>query len=229
MTQTVSRACARFVVVGCFCAIVVFCCACGVEANVVADGSFETPDIAANSFAYETAAAGGAWAFVASAGIIDPPSAFGAPAAVGGSQIGFLQSDFEPSGFGLFSQAISLPSTGTYSLSYFDAGRNYLGYTGDLDYEVLLDATVIVDNVGTTTGQPFTPRQFDFAGNAGPHTLIFRVDPTQELGDNTAFFDQIIIACVPEPSSLVSLSFGALAVAGCGHRWRASWSRHSEG
>ena len=89
--------------------------------DIVVDGSFETPDLATNSFAYNPV--GSAWTFTQSAGIIDAPSAFDAPIPPDGSQLGFLQSDSNPAGFGEFSQTISLATPGRYRLTYFDAGR----------------------------------------------------------------------------------------------------------
>lgn len=177
------------------------------SANLVTDGSFETPDIA--NFAYNASAAGGAWTFLQNSGLIDPPSSFGAPAAPDGDQVAFLQSDFTAAGFGSFSQTINVALDGVYSLAYLDAGRDNFGSTGNLNYEVLLDAVVIVDNVGTTTGQPFTARLFNFAATAGTHTLTFRVDPTQAVGDNTAFFDQVSVTAVPEAGAWAFLLVAA--------------------
>lgn len=187
------------------------------QANVVTHGSFETPDIGTSSFAYNINAAGGAWTFTGNAGLIDPPSGFGAPSAPDGSQIGFLQAEpSSSSNFGAFSQTVNLSATGTYFLSYQDAGRfSGTGGNGNLSYEILLDSTVIVDNVATTTSQPFTARQFQFPATAGSYTLTFRVDPTQTLGSDAAFFDQVSVS-IPEPPSILLLGLvGCL----CGIRY----------
>ena len=130
-------------------------------------------------------------------GIIDPPSGFNAPSAPDGSQLGFIQ--LEPSNpgfFGRISQLITLATTGSYTLSYQDAGRS-IGGNGDVEYEFLLDSTLIVDNVATTSGQPFTARHFEFVADAGSYTLTIRADPAQPLGADTAFLDQISISPTP--------------------------------
>ena len=164
-----------------------------VQAQVVTHGSFETPEIPTNTFIYQPA--GGAWTFEGNSGIIDPPSGFGAPTAPDGSQVGFIQLEpTNPGSFGQFSQPITLPTTGSYTLSYFDSGRSDVWGDGDVEYEVLLDSTLIVDNVATTTAQPFTARHFEFVADAGSYTLTFRADPAQPLSADTAFFDQIIIS-----------------------------------
>ncbi len=167
-----------------------------VQAQVVTHGSFETPDIPTNTFVYQ--AAGGAWTFEGTSGIIDPPSGFNAPAGTDGPQVGFIQlHPTDPIHFGTFSQSITLATTGSYTLSYQDAGRSDTWGDGDVEYEVLLDSTLIVDSVATTTGQPFTARHFEFVADAGSYTLTFRGDPAQPLSEDTAFFDQIVISPTP--------------------------------
>src|SRR6476646_4235511 len=88
--------------------------------QIVANGSFETPDIPSNSFLYDPS--GATWVFTGSSGIIDAPGGafFGQPAP-DGSQYAFLQ--FDPSNAGVFSETITLSLAGTYRLTYLVAGR----------------------------------------------------------------------------------------------------------
>jgi hypothetical protein len=167
----------------------------------VDNGSFETPDIADSTFQFNPT--GGTWNFLGVSGVIDSPTPYNAPPAPFGFQVGFLQTHNDSSAFfGSFSQTITLPSSGTYVLTYQDAGRAFGCPTqpvcGELSYEVLLDTTVIGD-LATTSGQLFTPRMLTFVAGAGAHTLTFRVDPDQATGDHTAFFDGISIVPLNEP------------------------------
>jgi hypothetical protein len=165
--------------------------------QVIANGSFETPDIPSNTFLYDPS--GATWVFTGSSGIIDAPGgAFFGQSAPDGSQYAFLQ--FDPTNAGVFSQTITLSLAGTYQLSYLVAGRpdNGGGAAGDLPYQILLDSTVIASDT-TTTGQPFTSKVFGFSATSGSHTLTFET-AAGASGDNTAFFDMIAIQAVPEPT-----------------------------
>lgn len=197
------------------------------RAQIITNGSFETPDIPSNSEQYVPGATFGNWTFFGNnGGFIDAPSAFGAPTPPDGTQLAFLQSSNVIAIFTSMSQMISLPQTGLYTLSFFDAGRPTGGNAG---YNVLLDNVVFYSDA-TTNGQPFTLETVLFVATAGTHTLTFRL--TQSTGpDNTAFFDQVQI--VPEPSAVALLvlclgGFLVTRVAGGGPRrngWQALCSR----
>ena len=174
-------------------------------AAIIADGGFETPDIPNSSF--DLSPAGAAWSFQGNSGIIDSPSGYGAPPPPDGEQLALLQVS-GTTFLSNFSQTISLPSTGAYSLSYFDAGRS-VGQPGNVAYEVLLDSTPIHADA-TTTGQPFTLTTVPFTAAAGSHVLAFRISPLQPSGDNSAFFDDIRI--IPEPASLALLTLAGLSL-----------------
>ena len=168
--------------------------------NVV-NGSFETPALSPNTFLYDPN--GATWTFTANAGILNSPGGgFLGPPAPDGSQYAFLQSASSP---GAVSQTIDFSLSGTYLLSYLVAGRsdNEEGALGDLSYQILLDSAVIATDA-TTTAQSFTSRMIQFTADAGSHTLTFVVSPGV-TGDNTAFFDSVALAQVPEPDSLFLL------------------------
>jgi len=185
------------------------------HASIVINGSFETPDIGT----FEYSPTGSGWTFSGAAGIIDAPSAFGAPdPPPHGEQLAFLQVSIGTS-VSSFSQSISVPSDGLYTLTFFDAGRPFGAGAGNVPYNVLIDSAVIHTDF-TVSNQPFTFNStLPFAVTAGSHDLEFRATHGF-TGDNTAFFDSIAIAAIPESSSfaligvaaLVGVLFGAIGV-----------------
>jgi len=191
-------------------------------AGLVVEGSFETPALSVNAFSYNPG--GSQWAFAGNSGLTHETSAFFGPSAPDGNQYAFLQSSStDVSDFGTFSQQIVLGTSGTFTLSYLDAGRNVSTFGGNVTYDILLDSTIIVDDETTTTGQPFTLKTHPFVASAGSYTLSFKMDSAQPLGDNTAFFDQVsVVTEVPEPNAF--LLVGSLFTAfGCTRRhyfWR---------
>ncbi len=204
------------------CLVATLWCLAESAQGFVTDGSFETPSIAANTFAYNPG--GSPWTFTGNSGLINTPSAFASPPAPAGMQVAFLQTDGNnPGNFGQFSQTVNLPITGNYTLSYLDAGRNIPpSFLGNVKYEIWLGASLISTNA-TTSGQPFTPQTVPFSATAGLHSLLFRIDPLQPVGDNTAFFDRVSIG-VPEPAS-AALAFFGMAVAAGGAYRRCRWVR----
>ena len=179
------------------------------KGQIVANGSFETPNLLSNAFQYDPS--GATWLFTANSGIINAPGGgFFGPAAPDGAQYAFLQSAGAP---GAFSESIDFTLAGTYQLSYLVAGRsdNGQGAGGDLNYQILLDSTVIATDT-TNTAQPFTAQLFPFTTSAGSHTLSFEVAPGSS-GDNTAFFDVVAVQPVPEPRSAVLFLSGLITIA----------------
>jgi hypothetical protein len=172
-----------------------------VPAQIVTNGSFEIPAISPDSFVYETNVPG--WTFEGG-GLISTPSFFAAPPATDGSQVAFLQSESA----GMW-QTISLPAnaTGSYTLTYFVAGRpNESSWGGDVTYNVALDSAIIFSNATTVSSAPFTMETVTFSATPGDHLLSFSNSPAL-VGDNTAFFDDIEVQVVPSQQIVVNGSF----------------------
>jgi hypothetical protein len=172
--------------------------------QIITNESFEIPNIPTNSFEYNPS--GATWIFTGNSGLIDGTgSGFLSQPSPDGLQHAFLQFSGSPSSF---SQSISLASDSLYRLTFLDAGRrdNTIGAFGNLPYDVLIDATVIGSRT-TTTGEAFTTRTFDFFATAGAHSITFRTT-SAPTSDNTAFFDSVTIAAVPEPATAVTICAG---------------------
>lgn len=184
------------------------------EADLVTNGSFETPDVADNSFTLSPGPSA-VWVFQGNSGIIDAPSAYGAPTPPDGDQVALLQSANVSNLFSNFSQTVSLPASTRYILSFFAAGRS--NRAGNLPYNVFIDSTLVYSDA-TERSQPFTFQSVAFAADAGSHVLRFQT--TQDVGDTSAFFDDIRLApaAVPEPSSVALLGLAMAGLAGYSRR-----------
>ncbi len=190
----------------------------------VPDGGFERPKQPNDQFKLGGGAGGGslagsAWTFSGFAGIADNGSAFSAPTALEGSQVGVLQST------SFFFTAVSGFENGvTYSLSFEAAGRG--GGFGPNEFRVLLDGALLSFG-GVTTNTPTvgswtTYTSDSFTTTGGVFTLRFE---GLNLFDKTSFIDDIRFnfiaeaAVVPEPSMLALISLGLVAL-GWWHRRR---------
>jgi hypothetical protein len=207
------------------------------HADIILDGSFATPALPNNS--YEYAATGSPWTFTTSSGIINNSTRWesgGVPAvnpAVNGPQVGFIESSGSPNVSGSIQQSITLPTTGEYQLSYYLAGRlGPSGEGGQVPFSIFLGGTEIGSDE-SSTGMAFQYRSFDFAAAAGTYELLFQgYEPNPDTNifhDNTAFFDQISIAAIPEPSSMILVGF-VLGGIGLGTRiFRRRWPAGTAG
>jgi hypothetical protein len=178
----------------------------------VSDGSFEAAACLPGQFVYN--ALGSPWTYVDGSGVAGVGSVFSAPPPPSGTKVAFLQARPSVPQTSLFFQSITLPANGSYTLSYLHAGRPAFVpglIEGNLQYEVLLDTTVIATQ-STVSGQPFTPVAIPFSANAGTYTLTFRVSPTAPLIDNTAFFDSVGCTLVPTPGAASLAGVGAMLV-----------------
>jgi len=169
--------------------------------SAISDGSFEVPQLAANTFQY--APAGSPWQFSASAGVSSNGSALtsGNPNAPDGSQVAFLQ------GTGSMSQTVSV-DFGTYSLSCQVAQRGGGGNAHYQEIQVLVDGAQVglVTPASTSYSLYQTP---NFTLTAGTHTIqLVGLDPLG--GDNTALVD---LLAMPEGDLIGDNSFEAPALA----------------
>lgn len=183
-------------------------------ANLITDGSFETPSEPGANFYY--APTGGTWAFTGTTGIISPPSAFGTPsAAVDGLQYLFVQTNTgapqnDPVNGATVSETVNGFIAGQkYVFNVFDAARNGQAPA----YKVVLDAGTPNEQliyIGSPTSNTFTQKySLPFTTTAGSHVLTIAAVGTT---DNTAFLDQASIQpyISGSGSSDLTLNGGAL-------------------
>jgi hypothetical protein len=180
-------------------------------ANLISDGSFEAPELAAYSYQY--APDGSSWQFSSAAGVSSNGSGFTAdnPSAPDGSQVAFIQ------GTGSMSQPLYL-NGGSYTLALDAAQR-----AGEAQYqeiEVLVDGT----QIGTVTpgSSNYNAYQLSFTASAGMHTLEFLgMDPL--AGDSTAFLDSVSVAAATTVSDgsfeAPELAVNAFQYAPVGSAW----------
>ena len=189
------------------------------SAQIVNNGSFESPALPTNSYLYGPSNV--FWSFLGSAGLVNGSSGFVTPsAAPNGSQVAFLQSYLN--GAGSISQQISLGAAGPYQLSFYSAGRAGGGGFGTTIFNAALDG-VTIGTATTTFGSPYTLNTFGFAANSGLHTLTFSSNAAQAglnaiQNDNTAFIDAVQVTSTPEPASLILLVTGLVGVFGVTRR-----------
>lgn len=102
------------------------------------------------------------------------------------------------------SQSFSTSQTGTYLLSWLDAGRTAYAAAR---YQVKLDGQVL-DTFNTVAGDDWTEHRLNLKISSGAHTLRFQ--GLYVSGDGTAFLDNINlelrpdtqVSSVPEPDSI---------------------------
>jgi uncharacterized protein YabE (DUF348 family) len=164
--------------------------------NAISDGSFEVPQLAANTFQY--APAGSPWQFSGSAGVSGNGSALtsGNPNAPDGTQVGFLQ------GTGSMSQSVYL-DVGAYSLSFEAAQRAGSSQTHYQTLQVLVDGAQVALVTPASTGYS-AYQTSDFTVTSGTHAVEF-IGLNPLGGDNTAFVDVASIS--PEANWISDNSF----------------------
>lgn len=190
---------------------------------VFLDGGFETPETGGsypfgNSLVYSPT--GTPWNFAGSAGTQGYPISgvfLQASPPIEGSHLAFLQGAGSS-----ISQDITLPAYGTYSLSYYIAGRQYDDPNGgSLNYQVLLDTTVL-ESDSTADFQGWTLKSVTLVAPAGSYQLSFDgvSVPSGRSNDQTAFVDAITITAVPEPVEFAAVAALALVAFGAWRRTR---------
>jgi uncharacterized protein YabE (DUF348 family) len=164
--------------------------------NAFSDGSFEVPQLAANTFQYRPA--GAPWQFSGSAGISSngSPLTSANPNAPDGTQVGFLQ------GTGSMSQSVYL-DVGTYNLSFEAAQRAGNSQAHYQEIQVLVDGAQVALVTPASTGYSLYQTS-DFTVTSGAHTVeLVGVNPLG--GDNTAFVD--VASITPEANWISDNSF----------------------
>ena len=119
----------------------------------VLNGSFETPFIGAGNYGY--GGVGANWSFSGGAGLQSNGSAFGAAAAIDGTQTAFLQN------VGLIAQTTNL-AAGTYTVSLYAAQR----------YGQINPVQVLID--GAPVGAPIVPTSNSFTEPPQNRSIRFR-------------------------------------------------------
>lgn len=142
---------------------------------------FEEPAIGAD---FKHNPTGGSWSFRQNSGICGNGSAFGAPTAPEGTQVGFLQ------GASDITQFVSLPA-GTYKLSCYTACRGEGSFDQALEIyvnDIKVGETIYPRTIAFVKGESAT-----FTVGEGIHLIEMR---TINNADKTIFLDEIKIVAV---------------------------------
>ena len=183
------------------------------NASVVLDGSFEAQGGSATFYSGPGSSVGGGDGYCyfgvsnlacnsgtpwTGSGLINPPSAFGAPsAAQNGSYYSFIQ------GTQILSQTFVSSLAGVSQLSFWTAGRSNFG--GAQTVNIFLNGS-LVGNFTTNQSTPtWVQRTFNVNLASGNNLLEFKGQATT---DQTAFIDNISVPAVPEPSTWAMLMLG---------------------
>lgn len=180
-------------------------------AQLVNNGGFSATPV--SGFAYDPSTP--FWSFVGGSGLINGPNAaWNTPSSTAaGNQFAFLQANAKRD-WGTISTTITLPTNGTYSLSFLNSARGAGCCGGNTIFDVLLGNTQI-GQFTTNTGDDWSTKNSTFSANAGTYTLAFTTD-TKLPGDNTTFIDDVSVSVVatPEPASIALFATGLFSIAG---------------
>ena len=195
----------------------VLCLACGPAASaqlLVANGGFESPAISPGTF-------GGTpldgWSLASFSLIVNGnggnPSF---PAPYSGSQYADAGN---VTGHHLF-QTVSLPSAGTYQLSWFESTPNeitlgsapYTASVVDSDSHLVAGLSSTIDHLGTWQG-----KTLQFTAAAGSYDIVF--SPIT-ANFNDVLLDEVSLTAIPEPAEYVAMTGLALAAFGAWRRPR---------
>jgi hypothetical protein len=210
--------------------ILLFVTSAAASAQTIGNSGFENPALGNNAFIYDPATGPTQqWTFQQNSGVAQNDSGNFQVSGGANGQFGFLQGTNSATN-GIISQTISFNTAGAFQLSYLEAGRvpNGFGPGGDLSYNVTIapaggGSAVLNVNDSTISSQPFTLTNYQFTlPNAGNFALTFTAVNAAH-NDDTAFFDNVAISAVPEPSLLALVTIGgAIAFVTCS--W---WKRPS--
>lgn len=192
------------------------------QANLLTNGSFETPYGGTNNYCYM----GGACTVTGWAGdavrIASDSAAWGWPNQPAGynygSQLIGLQTSL------LVSQTVTL-AAGQYALDWADSARlsyNGSSFYGAAQYQVLFN-DVLLATYNPQAGEVWSRNTLNFTSNGGSGVLRFQgVDLNG--ADTTAFIDDVVLtartAQVPEPQSFALVALALLGLGAASRRRR---------
>lgn len=195
-------------------------------ADIILDGSFETPSLAGTQHGYCYPQQNFAVNCV-SEGVETVYGSFGswhgdaaAAAAMGGGSWGLNGLPADGVQFGVlqgissWQHSFTIPTTGQYLLTWWDAGRTdpFGLWDGNQTYVVKMDGPVVA-TFSTVTDQPFTEHSLVLTLTQGQHSFRFsHLDPV--TGDHSSYIDAVSMVPVPEPSTASLLAAGILGLAG---------------
>lgn len=115
-----------------------------------------------------------------------------------------------------FQKSISGFVIGTeYSLSFDYAAPQAWGFTSAAYWDVIIDGVVVDSSapISLQAGNPlsWSAHQYNFIATTSEHVIGF--NPRGLTGDTSAYFDNVVISAVPEPSSAFLLGAASAAFA----------------
>jgi PEP-CTERM motif len=180
------------------------------HADLITNGGFETGQLSSGGYVYENGTYQN-WTYSGNAVLINTGS--GSPwitsgqTGSGGNQVAGVQTT------GSIAQTFTAGITGSYMVSWLDAGRGYQGGSGAQTYIVsLVDNTTALTvsslSLNTTSGSNFAAESLTglLSLKAGDsYTLTFK---GQDTADETALIDNVNVGQVPEPATLTLFGAG---------------------
>jgi hypothetical protein len=178
------------------------------KAQIILNNSFEANvgDVAGNFFYGDP----DNWTSGGARGVtIGGGGSFGAPTAIQGSQVAFMQQSVNVGSEVSLFQAITFSSAGLYELSFWGANRGAANFAYEVDLPVGgLGSTVS----GLLTSTSFVQQAFTFnVSAAGTYGFQIRDNSTSIIAAD-AFFDDFQINPVPEPETYALLALGLMAL-----------------
>ena len=166
--------------------------------ELIANGGFESPILSSNFVVNPTNFS--PWSFFTIAGIQKTPASSGyfvTGGSMEGSQYAFLQANTSR-----IQQEVFL-AAGSYNLKFLYAGRNTGGdpsYGGNTTLTAAVNGTSVF-STNTTSASNVAQASIVFnVASPGMNTIGFTVSA---VGDQTALLDNISLAAIPEPNSLL--------------------------